>query len=79
MPTPLDLPEDLIALARTRAEAERAMETAARDDGDITAARDAFIDASLPVHAHPLLEQARQEGCYAQTWQALIDATKEDV
>jgi hypothetical protein len=78
VPKALDLPEDLIALARTRAAAERAMETAARDEGDITAERDAFIQAATAVNAHPLLEQARTEGCYAQTWQALIDAVKAD-
>lgn len=54
------------------------METAARDEGDITAERDAFIQAATAVNAHPLLEQARTEGCYAQTWQALIDAVKAD-
>lgn len=77
MPNPLPLPEDLIALARTRRAAELAMETAARGDGDLDAARDAFIDAALLVEAHPLLEQARTEGCRHQTWQALIDTVRE--
>lgn len=78
MPKALDLPEDLINLARTRRAAELAMEAAARGDGDITAERDAFIQAATVVNAHPLLEQARTEGCYAQTWQAIIDAAKTD-
>jgi hypothetical protein len=76
VPNALDLPDDLIALARTRAAAERAMEAAARTGGDLDAARQAFIDAALTVEAHPLLEQARQEGCRYQTWQALLDAVK---
>lgn len=78
MPKALDLPEDLIALARTRRAAELAMETAARGDSDITAEREAFIQAATAVNQHPLLDQARTEGCYAQTWQALIDAVKSE-
>ncbi|MGE7438004.1 hypothetical protein [Kitasatospora sp. NPDC001175] len=39
--------------------------------------RDAYMEAALAVRAHPLWEQARAEGCHAQTWQALIDAVKE--
>lgn len=39
--------------------------------------RDANITAALAVRADPLWEQARVEGCHAQTWQALKDAVRE--
>ncbi|GAA2245144.1 hypothetical protein GCM10010430_28750 [Kitasatospora cystarginea] len=39
--------------------------------------RDAYLEATLAVRAHPLWELARVEACHAQTWQALIDALKE--
>jgi hypothetical protein len=77
VPKALDLPDDLIALARTSRDAELAMETAARDGEDVDAARTAYIDAALAVRAHPIWEQARQEGCHHQTWQALKDAAKQ--
>lgn len=35
--------------------------------------------AALAVRAHPLLEQARVEGCHAQTWDALKTAAREPV
>lgn len=77
MPKALDLPEDLITLARTARAAELAMEAAARDGEDVEPARQAFLDAASAVQAHPLLEQARQEGCRHQTWQALLDAVRD--
>jgi hypothetical protein len=34
---------------------------------------------ALAVRAHPLLEQARLEGCHAQTWDALKAAARDAV
>jgi len=77
VPNALPLPEDLIALGVTARQAELAMEAASRDGGDVDAAREAYLAAGQDVYSHPLLEQARQEGCHAQTWQALKDATRD--
>jgi hypothetical protein len=37
---------------------------------------EAHTAAALAVRAHPLLEQARTEGCHAQTWDALKTAAQ---
>jgi hypothetical protein len=40
---------------------------------------DEHTAAALAVRVHPLLEQARVEGCHAQTWDALKTAAREPV
>jgi hypothetical protein len=53
------------------------MEAAARDGGDVEAARQAFVEAGLAVRAHPIWQEARRAGCHHQTAQALTDAVRD--
>ncbi|MFB7908096.1 hypothetical protein ACFC1T_16825 [Kitasatospora sp. NPDC056076] len=76
MPKPLPLPDDLLPLHAAVVEADRAMTAVREADGDVNAARDAYVDRVLALRAHPIWEEARTGACYAQTWQASLDAAK---
>ncbi|WBP89550.1 hypothetical protein [Kitasatospora cathayae] len=76
MPKPLPLPADLLPLHVAVVEADRAMTTTREAGGDVDAARDTYIDRALTLRAHPIWEEARAAACYAQTWQASLDAAK---
>ncbi|MFD9690964.1 hypothetical protein ACFWXO_34970 [Kitasatospora sp. NPDC059088] len=76
VPTPLPLPDDLLPLYAAVVEADRAMTAAREADGDVNAARDAYVDRVLALRAHPIWEEARTAACYAQTWQASLDPAK---
>lgn len=78
MPKALELTDDLTALGREAQTAERALEEAARTGGDVDAARASYLAAAEALRVHPLLEQARVEGCFAQTFQAVKDAVREN-
>jgi hypothetical protein len=53
------------------------MEAAARGGGDVGAAQQAYLEAGLAVHAHPLWEEARNGKCHHQTAQALTDTVRD--
>ncbi|MFH8380626.1 hypothetical protein ACH4E7_06750 [Kitasatospora sp. NPDC018058] len=76
MPKPLPLPEDVLPLHAAALQADRAMTATREAGGDVDAARDAYVDRALALRAHPIWEEARGAGCYAQTWQASLDAAK---
>ncbi|MEU4296329.1 hypothetical protein [Kitasatospora aureofaciens] len=76
MPKPLPLPDDLLPLHAAALEADRAMTTTREAGGDVDAARDRYVTAALALRAHPIWEEARAGACYAQTWQASLDAAK---
>ncbi|MFG3051928.1 hypothetical protein ACGFZP_13385 [Kitasatospora sp. NPDC048239] len=77
MPKPLPLPDDLLPLHAAVLQAERAMTEAREASGDVDAAREVYVAASLALRAHPIWEEARQGACHAQTWQASLDAAKD--
>ncbi|MFJ8474184.1 hypothetical protein [Kitasatospora sp. NPDC094011] len=76
MPKPLPLPADVLPLHAAALEADRAMTAVREAGGDVDAARDAYVEAALTLRAHPIWEEARTAACYAQTWQASMDAAK---
>jgi hypothetical protein len=78
MPKPLPLPDDLLPLHTAVVLADRGMTEAREAGGDVDAAREQYVQAALALRAHPIWEQARTaaEPCYAQTWQASLDAAK---
>lgn len=78
MPKPLPLPDELLPLHTAVVLADRGMTETREQDGDVDAARDVYVQAVLALRAHPIWEQARTaaEPCYAQTWQASLDAAK---
>ena len=78
MPTALPLTDDLLDLARSARDADRAMETATRAGEDVEPARQDYLAVAAAIYAHPTLAEARGQGCHAQTMQALKDAVRED-
>jgi hypothetical protein len=76
MPKPLPLPDDLLSLHVPVLQADRAMTAAREAGGDVDAARAEYVDRALALRAHPIWEEARAASCYAQTWQASLDAAK---
>ena len=78
MPAALPLPDDLLALGRTARDADRAMTAASRAGEDVEPARQDYLAAAAAIYAHPTLAAAREQGCHAQTMQALKDAVRED-
>ncbi|MFE6868287.1 hypothetical protein ACFVFS_17195 [Kitasatospora sp. NPDC057692] len=76
MPDALALPDDVLPLHIAVVEADRAMTAASQAGGDVDAARGVFVQRMGELLSHPIWEQARTGGCYAQTWQASLDAAK---
>lgn len=76
MPKPLPLPDDVLPLHTAVLEADRAMTATRHAGGDVDAARAEYVERALVLRAHPIWEEARGAGCYAQTWQASLDAAK---
>ncbi|MFD5916161.1 hypothetical protein ACFVYP_07125 [Kitasatospora sp. NPDC058201] len=76
MPKSLPLPDDLLPLHVAVVEADRGMTTVRLAGGDVDVARAAYVEAMLALRAHPIWVQAQAEACYAQTWQASLEAAK---
>ncbi|MEU8920278.1 hypothetical protein AB0D10_04980 [Kitasatospora sp. NPDC048545] len=72
----LELPSDLLPLHTAALAADRAMEKARLEGGDVEAAREAYLQAASALQAHPFWEERRQAGQHQAFWQASLDAAK---
>ncbi|MFF1788304.1 hypothetical protein ACFVX9_17825 [Kitasatospora sp. NPDC058243] len=75
----LELPADLLPLHIAALRADRAMTTAREADGDVDAARAAYLEAVATLDAHPYWEEQRRAGRRQAAWQASLDAAKKAI
>jgi hypothetical protein len=73
---------EYVAAVQARRRAEHPDDVVARctwtaeESTELDRLYEAHTSAALAVREYPLLEQARVEGCHAQTWQALKEAAR---